>query len=448
MLDLALRGGLLVTPDGVREGDLGLEGGFVAEVGAVGRARAERDVRGLHLLPGLVDVHVHFNEPGRAHWEGFAAGSAALAAGGGTLFAEMPLNADPPLLTAADFRAKVEAAEAASRTDFALWGALTPDNLAHLGDLAELGVVGFKAFMCPSGIPEFRAADDETLFEGMTRAAALELPVAVHAESAAITGALNKRARAAGGRGARDYLASRPPVAELEAVARALYLAEGAGAAVHLVHLSTARAVQLVAEARARGVRASCETCPHYLFFTDEDAARTGAPLKCAPPLRSEGERRALLAAVRSGEVDLIASDHSPAPPELKTSEDFFEVWGGVSGVQATRAALLGAGLTLPDLAHLTAAAPAARFRLPRKGWLKPGMDADVALLDLNGATVFTPENLLTRHKASPYVGQALPGRVVATYGRGRLLFEAGAPPTLPPVTGRLVKPSHTLDSR
>jgi allantoinase len=441
VLDLALRGGRLVTQGEVREGDLGLEGGKVAEVGTVGRARAERDVRGLHVLPGLIDVHVHFNEPGRTHWEGFATGSAALAAGGGTLFAEMPLNAHPPLLTAADFRAKVAAASAASRTDFALWGGLTPDNLAHLSDLADLGVVGFKAFMCPSGIPEFRAADDETLFEGMTRAAALGLPVAVHAESAAITGALTVRARASGGQGARDYLASRPPVAELEAASRALYLAEATGAELHLVHLSTARAVQLVTEAKARGVRASCETCPHYLLFTDEDAARLGAPLKCAPPPRSERERRALLAAVLAGEVDLIASDHSPAPPELKASEDFFEVWGGVAGVQATRAALLGVGLTLPELARLTSAAPAARFRLPHKGRLAPGMDADVTLLDLSAATPFTPERLLTRHKVSPYLGRTLPGRVVATYGRGRLLFEAGAPPTLPPGTGRLVQP-------
>lgn len=415
---------------------------MVAEVGAVGRARAERDVRGLYVLPGLIDVHVHFNEPGRTHWEGFATGSAALAAGGGTLFAEMPLNAHPPLLRAADFHAKVAAAAALSRTDFALWGGLTPDNLEHLAELAELGVVGFKAFMCPSGIPEFRAADDETLFEGLTRAAMLGLPVAVHAESAAITGALAARARAAGGRGVRDYLASRPPVAELEAVSRALYLAEAAGAEVHLVHLSTARATQLVAAARARGVRASCETCPHYLLFTDEDAARLGAPLKCAPPVRSAAERQALLGALCAGEVDLVASDHSPAPPELKASEDAFAVWGGVSGVQTTRAALLSLGLTLPEVARLTAAAPAARFRLPRKGRLAPGMDADVTLLDLSATTTFTPENLLTRHKVSPYVGRTLPGRVVATYGRGRLLFEAGAPPTLPPVTGRFVRPT------
>ncbi len=440
--DLALRGGLLVTSAGIVVADLAVENGSIVGVGEVGAARHEVSADSLHVFPGLIDAHVHFNEPGRTHWEGFASGSAALAAGGGTLFLEMPLNADPPLLTPDTFAAKRAAAERSSLTDFAFWGGLTPDNLDQLEPLAACGVVGFKAFMANSGIPEFRAADDLTLLEGMCRAAALGLPVAVHAESEALTGALSARIRSAGGRGVSDYSASRPVVAELEAIQKALLFAEETGAEVHVVHVSTARGVQLVREAAARGVRATCETCPHYLYFSENDLQRAdprrSAALKCAPPLRSERERSALLNALEH--LDLIASDHSPAPPDLKTSEDFFEVWGGISGVQATLLVLLSLGVTPERVAALSAEGPAKRFRLA-KGRLEAGCDADFTLVDLDGTTTFDAKTTLTRYKDGAYSGKTFRGRVRATYLRGQAVVADGAVVAAP--SGKLVCPER-----
>ena len=445
MLDLVFRNGFLVAPEGAVQADLGVSGGVITAVGAGLAGHSEVDASGLHVFPGLIDAHVHFNEPGRTHWEGFASGSAALAAGGGTLFLEMPLNADPPLLTPAEFDTKRAAAEKHSLTDFALWGGLTPDNLSEMAALAACGVVGFKAFMSDSGIPEFRAVDDFTLFEGMARAADLGLPVAVHAESEALTKGLSAKLQAAGRHTAADYLASRPPVAEWEAVQKALLFAETTGADLHVVHVSTARGVQLVREAAARGVRATCETCPHYLFFNDADLLRRGADLKCAPPLRPESERLALLGVLEH--LDLIASDHSPAPPDLKTSDDFFRVWGGISGVQATLGVLLSLGVPPTRIAALTAENPAKRFGLKGKGRLEPGYDADFSLVDLNESTTLDETTLLTRYKQGAYTGVTLTGRVRATYGRGRLLTQNGqiVGQVVGEASGRLVTPERTL---
>ena len=448
MFDLVVRGGTLVTPERVFRADVAVqEEKIVAvETELLEAAKETLDATGLYLFPGIVDTHVHFNEPGRVSWEGIASGSAALAAGGGTLYADMPLNSDPPLLRAADFAAKKRAAEASSHTDFALWGGLTPDNVEHLPELAECGVVGFKAFMTHSGIPEFKAADDLTLYRGMSTAALLGLPVAVHAESESLTSALTQELRASGGTSARDYLASRPIVAETEAVGRALLFAQETGCDLHFVHLSSARAVALVTEARLRGVRATCETCPHYLHFTDEDLERLGAVLKCAPPLRSDDERHALWQALLRGEIDLVASDHSPSEPVLKEREDFFEVWGGISGVQSTLNVLLShraeQGLPLQKVATLTSANPAARFRLPNKGRLEPGYDADLCLVDLNATFTLQKDDLFYKHKTSPYLGQRFSGRTVRTLLSGRTIFQDGK---LSEPGGRLVRPDTLL---
>ncbi len=430
--DLIVRGGTLVTPGGLTQADIAVQDGVIAEIAPELTETASEafDASGLHVFPGLIDAHVHFNEPGRAHWEGFATGSAALAAGGGTLFFDMPLNSSPPVLDRESFLAKKTAAEASSLTDFALWGGLTPENLTRLPDLAELGVVGFKAFMSGSGMDDFKAADDLTLFEGMKVAAKLGLPVAVHAESEALTRGFTEKIRAVGGKGVRDYLATRPVVAELEAISRALLFAEATGADLHVVHVSTVRGVALVADAKDRGVRVSCETCPHYLHFTDEDMMHLGAPAKCAPPLRSDNERAALWEAVLRGEVDFIASDHSPSPPDLKAREDFFEVWGGIAGVQSTLDTLLTDGLThglpLSKIARLTSTAPAERFGIARKGRLEPGFDADLVLIDLAETHTLSADDLLSRHKVSPYLGETFRGRVRRTLVRGRTVFADG----------------------
>jgi allantoinase len=422
---MLVRGGVVVTSSGLVRADVAVEDGRIAAVAPdLDEQADEVDARGLHVFPGVVDVHVHFNEPGRADWEGIATGSAAVAAGGGTCFAEMPLNAHPPTVDADAFRAKLAAMERSSVCDFALWGGLVPGRVDRLDDLAELGVIGFKAFMCPSGIDDFEAADDETLRAGMERAAALGLPVAVHAESP-------ERLLPPTGSGWLDWARSRPVEVELAAIEKALGFAAETGCSLHVVHVSTAAGVRLVAAARARGVDATCETCPHYLVFCEDDADALGALGKCAPPLRSRAERDALREELRAGTIDLVASDHSPAPPGLKQGDDAFAAWGGISGCQTLLPALLTLGLDAGDAARLTAAAPATRFGLARKGRVEPGADADLALVDLDGEWTLAADDLRYRHRHSPFVGRAFRGRVVRTILRG------GAS------RGRLVRPGR-----
>jgi allantoinase len=471
MYDLIIRNGTLVTTSTVQQADVAISDEQIAAVGPeiTGTSRAEIDAAGLHVFPGVIDAHVHFNEPGRAEWEGFATGTRALAAGGATAFFEMPLNAHPPTLDAASFDAKLAAARAASLVDFALWGGLTPDNLENLDELAERGAIGFKAFMSNSGIDDFRAADDLTLYEGMARAAKLGRIVAVHAESDQITDGLSRRAVAEGRVSARDYLQSRPVVAELEAIARAILFAEETGCALHVVHVSTGRGVALVAAARARGVDVSCETCPHYLALTEDDLETLGAVAKCAPPLRPASEQAALWQHLLDGTLPLVASDHSPSPPEMKglaptndqrpmTNDEgflvvgrpsFFEVWGGISGCQSTLQLLLAEGyarrkLPLRTIAAVTSEFVARRFELaPQKGRVAVGADADLVLVDLDRAFTLRAEDLLYRHRHSPYIGRALRGRITRTILRGSTVFLDGRVVSEP--IGRLITPQNTL---
>jgi allantoinase len=335
---------------------------------------------------------------------------------------DMPLNAHPPTVDAAAFRAKLAAALDAAVVDFAFWGGLVPGNVGRLAELAELGVVGFKAFMAPSGIDDFEAVDDDTLGEGMAEAARLGLPVAVHAEDPALL------VQPAGGRGWRDFAASRPPEAELAAIARAVGLAERTRCSLHVVHVSTGRGVRLVAEARGRGVDVTCETCPHYLVLDEDDLATLGAVAKCAPPLRPRADVAELRAQVDAGTVDLVASDHSPSPPAMKAGDDAFAAWGGISGCQSLLPLALTEGLPL----ELVSARPAARFRLPGKGRLECGADADLVLVDLAAETKLRSGDLRYRHPHSPYVGRRLRGRIAAVRLRGRPI---GA------TSGRFVRP-------
>ncbi len=412
--DLVIRGGTVVLPDVMSvPADVAIEGEAIAAIGPdLPAGREEVDARGLHVLPGVLDAHVHFNEPGRTEWEGWATGSQALAAGGATACIEMPLNAHPPTVDGPAFDAKVAAAEASSVVDFALWGGLVPGNLDRLEELADRGVVGFKAFMCDSGIEDFPAVDDDTLHAGMAEAAALGLPVAVHAERPA-------RLRTPDGTDWRAWVASRPIGAELDAIETAIALAADTGCDLHVVHVSSAAGVELVA--RADGV--TCETCPHYLTLSEEDLETLGTRAKCAPPLRPRHEVEALWRHVIAGRVHLVASDHSPCPPAMKglgpaagdEAPDFVAAWGGIAGAQSTLGLLLDAQrLPLPKIAALTSANPAARFNL-RKGRLEPGADADLVLVDLRERHV---AELQDRHRLSPYAGRPLP-RIVRTWVRG-----------------------------
>jgi allantoinase len=434
----------------VRGGDIDvvIADGVIADVAPGGElgdeAREVIDATGLHVLPGLIDAHVHLNDPGRADWEGFSSGTRALAAGGATCAIDMPLNSFPPTVHAVAFEAKLAAARGQAHVDFALWGGLVPGSLERMEELAECGVVGFKAFMADSGNPDFAACDDLTLYEGMCRAARLGLPVAVHAENAVVVRELGRRALSAGETAMADFAASRPVAAEVEAITSALALAGEAGCALHIVHVSCGSAAALVAEAKAAGADVTCETCPHYLALTAEDAERIGVLAKCTPPLRSAEERDGLWRAVRLGTIDLIASDHSPAPPALKTGHAF-AAWGGISGCQTTACTLLAEGLTPTELARLCAAVPATRFGLPG-GRVEPGASADLLLLDPAPETVLKARDLYYRHQHSPFVGRKLRGRIARTLLRGRTIAIDGRPVGEP--QGQLVRPGSRLPSR
>ncbi|HEU5256214.1 MAG TPA: allantoinase AllB [Vicinamibacterales bacterium] len=433
MFDLIIRHGTVVLASGSTTADVAIGDGRIAEIGPeLGGAPHEIDARGLFVLPGLIDVHVHFNEPGRTHWEGAATGSRALAAGGGTLFFDMPLNSTPCCVSAREVDRKREALERASITDFGLWGGLVPGAVGEMAEMAQRGVVGFKAFMCDSGLPEFPRADDETLRDGMVEAARLHLPVAVHAESQDKVG-LKADPVLAGpstDRGIRDFLESRPVAAETEAIGRALELARETGAALHIVHVSTGRGVSLAADARARGVDVSIETCPHYLWFTEADVEHLGTIAKCAPPLRAVEHHDALWNTLITGHVDIVASDHSPTEPAMKAG-DFIGAWGGIAGVQSTLPVLLERGhhnrrLPIERIAELIAATPARRFRIARKGTIAPGNDADLVLIDPAASFTLQKNHLQQRHKASPYVGATFRGVVRATLRRGETIFMNG----------------------
>jgi allantoinase len=439
-LDLVVRGGRLVTPGGIVHADLAVLRGKIVKIApAIDEAAAQTlDAKGRYVFPGILDAHVHFNEPGRADWEGLASGSAALAAGGGTMFFDMPLNSEPPVLDAANLRLKRALAEEKSCTDFALWGGLTPTNLDQLAGLRDAGAIGLKAFMCHSGIDSFPHVDAASLREGMKRAAKLGLLVAVHAEDDPLAAKLTAEQKAKGKTDAKAYLASRPVEVELAAIRMALELAGETGCALHVVHVSSPEGIALITQARDQRVDVTAETCPHYLLLNEKDVARLGAIAKCAPPLRDEKRRIGLWAELRAGRIHTVGSDHSPSLPEMKDTSNLFAAWGGIAGVQHGFELLFSecaktAEKDLPILAAVLARNVARRFRLDhRKGELAVGRDADFSLIKFGTAHEIEAESLWTRHRISAYVGRKSRACVTHTYVRGCAVYADGRLTNLP----------------
>jgi allantoinase len=424
------------------EPEIGIREGKIVSLGknCSGSAAQEIDATRLKIFPGVIDAHVHFNEPGRTDWEGFATGSRAAAMGGTTTVFDMPLNAHPPTINGPAFDQKRAAAGKHSLVDFGLWGGLVPNNVEELHTLRDRGVIGIKAFICESGIDDFPAVDRATLRAGMRRAAELQLLFAVHAEAPELLGPGSNAATV------RDFLDSRPLEAELEAIRIALDLAQQTGCRLHIVHVSSGGGVALVAEARAEGIDVSCETCPHYLFLSDADMERLGAVAKCAPPLRPPSEQEALWRQLP--EITTIGSDHSPSPWSMKEHADFFRVWGGISSCQHLLPLLVDASPRLPfaEIFRLTSAGVAERFRIAEKGGLAIGKDADLTLVDLEAEETITRESLGYRHPNTPYLGRKLRGQVVRTILRGQTIFQRGKLGPRP--AGQLVRPSPSEPER
>lgn len=435
-LDLIITGGTVVLPDRVEQIDIGIRNGKIQLLAPHIEYTDEVSViqaKGLHILPGTIDIHVHFNEPGLGTWEGFQTGSAALAAGGITTYVDMPLNGVPPTVNAQHLDTKKKAAEQHSYVDYALWGGLVEGNVEDLAGLAEGGVVGFKAFMSePGGEGEdiFTRADDSTLLAGMQEIARLGHVLALHAEDEPTVSALASQAIAAGKVSVRDYLDSRPIEAEVIAVQRALDYSRQTGCALHFVHISSREAVDIITAAKQAGQNVTVETCPHYLVLSDQDMERQGVLAKCAPPLRNVKEQSALWDAVSLGLIDIIASDHSPCPPEMKQSDNFFTAWGGISGAQSTLLLMLEEGyhqrqISLPAITAMLSANPAKRLGLDQaKGKIAEGLDADLVIVNLDQVHILERDDLYDKHRQSPYVGYSFSSTVQQTIVRGQVVYD------------------------
>lgn len=434
--NLIIKNGTVVTAEKTIQADIAVKDGKIIKVSpdkAIEES-AERviDAEGLHVFPGMIDDHVHFNEPGRTEWEGLETGSKSLAAGGATAFFDMPLNSTPPVINKENLKIKQDLAKEKSVVNAYFWGGLVPENIADLKGMHDNGVIGFKAFMSPSGIADFSNADDETLYKGMREIASFDSILAVHAESTVICEELANEKKAAGKTSAQDYVDSRPIISEIEAVRRIISYAEATGCKLHIVHASSRKVVEVIEEAKDRGVDVTVETCPHYLSLTVEDLAEQKAIAKCAPPLRDKNEVEDLWEAVKAGEIDVIGSDHSPAPADMKViTDNFFEGWGGISGAQSTLNILLTEGhfkrgVSLEKIVEIAATNPARIFNIPLKGSIDAGYDADITIVNLSERFTLEKDDLYYRHKHSPYIGREYQGAVKTTIVNGEVVFEDG----------------------
>jgi len=434
--DLYLKNGRIVTEENSFIGGIVIRQGKISQLVA-GEANIDAtetiDLAGKVVLPGLVDDHVHFNEPGREHWEGYHTGSMAAAASGITTIMEMPLNATPPSIDRAKLLHKREAVKDKSVVDYGHWGGLVDNNLDALDELHAEGIIGYKAFMSASGV-DFERVNDDVLYAGLLKTRDLGNLLGVHAESEYVTGLLARQLQAAGRTDRAAWHESRPPATELEAIRRAIYWADVAGGNLHIVHVTIADGIRAVAEAKRAGVNVTVETCPHYLFFDHDDFIRIGPAAKCAPPLRSRDDVESLWQCVLDGLVDTIASDHSPCPWADKEPgmDNIWQAWGGISGVQSMLPVLLTEGvhkrgLSLSELVRMMSANPARIFGLyPQKGSLLPGADADVTIIDLDKEWTLTVDDLLYKNKHSAYVGYTFKGAVERTIVRGQTVYLEG----------------------
>jgi allantoinase len=392
------------------------------------------DLKGQVVFPGIIDSHVHFNDPGRTHWEGMRTGSMAAAAGGITTVVDMPLNNLPAVVNREILTAKLAAVKSRALVDFALYGGLVDDNLTDLEGMHRLGIVGFKAFLSNSAIPDFARVDDDILMVGLGQIRALDNLLVIHAENEYVPSYLAKQLIADGRVDRAAWTESRPPMVELEAIQRALYWVKQVKGRLHILHTTISEGMDLIHAAKMSGLDVTVETCPHYLIFDMEDFNRLGPVAKCAPPLRSSAEVESLWDAVLAGKVDTIGSDHSPCTFEEKAAgdKDIWKAWGGVSGIQTMLPSILTEGvharnLPLSAVTRMLSSNPARIMGLyPQKGSFLPGSDADFTIVDLEDEWTLTGEDLYYKNPHSPFIGRSFKGRVVQTIVRGETVFQNG----------------------
>ncbi|MDX6696279.1 MAG: allantoinase [Blastocatellia bacterium] len=450
--DFIIRGRRVATPEGVRAAAVHILDGRIAAVAAFDEAvdgcpLVEADDDSI-VMPGLVDTHVHVNEPGRTEWEGFETATRAAAAGGVTTIVEMPLNSIPPTTTVEHLRAKLEAARGKCAVDVGFWGGVVPGNVASLRPLFEAGVVGFKCFLVHSGVEEFPNVTEADLRAALPELKELGATLIVHAEvPAPIESATSAQAESSelDARRYATFLASRPRAAEDEAVELMIRLSRETGARMHIVHHSSADALPMLRQAKAEGLALTAETCPHYLAFAAEEIADGATEFKCCPPIRERENQERLWAALDEGLIEMIVSDHSPCPPEMKLKEtgDFLQAWGGISSLQFRLPIVWtlasARGFSVERIVEWLCMAPARLVGLERrKGQIAAGFDADVVVWKPDETFKIEPENIYHRHKLTPYAGASLSGAVERTFLRGRLIYEGGRFP-VEETTGELL---------
>jgi allantoinase len=445
--DLIIRGNRVVTPETVRPAAAHCRNGVITAVTAfddISPGVPVVEAGDAVVMAGLVDTHVHVNEPGRTAWEGYATATQAAAAGGVTMLVDMPLNSIPPTTTRAGLEEKLAAARGQCWVDVGFWGGVVPGNLHELEPLMASGARGFKCFLAPSGVDEFPHVTENELRPAMAELKRLGAVLLVHAE---LPGPIDAATATLGASPAQDYqtfLRSRPPAAENEAVALMVCLCRETGARVHIVHHSSAEALPLLREAKDEGLPLTAETCPHYLTFAAEDIPPGATHFKCCPPVRERANREKLWEAFGAGLLDLVVTDHSPCTPALKLLDegDFMQAWGGIAALQFglpvmwTQAQTRGYGLR--DIARWMCEGPARLAGLDaRKGRLAPGYDADIIVWQPEREFTITPDAVRHKHKITPYSGLNLRGVVEATFLRGAKIYEHGQVISNP--VGRLI---------